>query len=1291
MPGLIRQAHFHFPTNNRIRYQEEAMSAIHVPSSRRLLMLALVTPIAVAILLTLLSLLNAATAQGSEPTVPPTHDLAPSSPPSPPAPRAALPTQPLQQAARSTAATAALPAADRSRPHAVDQDEYARANIAWDAVDGQFGAGVKVQYTVYDHFGAFKGKGEGTAASDGWLNGIGCDCDIAPGDEVEVTSDAGFHAVLLPIPIDGQIDVAADEVSGQMDKAVFPATGGIWVWSQFRDQGAWLAIDIQADGKYTADFSAAVPPFDIQQGDQAEVWYFQADHEWVGTMLYTPRVDAELWFSPGGHSNMWGRAEAGAALTIRTPTAEVHTVADENRNWRAPDIGPLQPGDDITIDVAGLPSVQMPVPDPFDAQADSATDTVWGQIGGRYNKPVEIHGDWDGGYQEVTTDPAGHFTAAFDDVPRGAQGYIRWTAELAAYAGAIYHRPFQTSDLTVRVDYFHEDVYGYYETGHNVWVTVTDSSDAVKATASATTAPIPWEPDRIGFQIPGDEWVPDRPDIEPGDWVHVSVDDGESTDVHVGAVTGHVNVSSDSVSGQINVPWFTQDLSIQCHPWQGAPDNTPGKESTAGPDGDPSYLCQWDPDTEWDIVPGNTVGVWYIGSDANWVGNGFYEPAPNLEVQTWPAGGGEAAAGGRAVFQIQYHNRGDVTGDAVLTATLPAGVTYVADSSGLTPDVLGNQVVWDVGSVQPMTAPHLIQLVVNNTLAAGAKLHIAVDIAAQYDMEWGDNHAEAEVGVSSGSPDLYVNADSSPGDPTPGQLLRYNINFGNNGPVASGLACLTETIPEHTTFVSIEPQSNYQLWKLISSVGRVLEFCADSVPGKWGGELYLNLRLDAGVPYDTQLVNRVEIETAGDSDPDNNVHVNDWTYVRQPRTESAVYKSWGHGSLAVGGVANYWVRYRNEGNVPLHNLVLTDTLPAGTTFVTSVLDAGWGVELPFPPDEINGRQLVWRVGDLDVNEGEQFLLRLLINPDTKPGTLLSNCATLAGSEFEYNPYENDQCADETARAAGPNLRVQKFSHWEGPNRLYFGVRIGNIGTTKEHDVVVTDTFPEGLTLSDWGVDSGGNWDWNLTGNQFTVTFDELEMGGTRWLNLWLDVPDVANGTLFTNNAEITIPSGDVNPADNSDTLVVGTGPDLSVRKWQSGGPSRPEPGDLVTFTLHLENHAQAWGTAGDVWITDTLPAGLEFVSARERLCEGYFCPRDPDRIVGNAFAWSFGTLGNNNWRDLEITALVADTVHAAASLLNTATTRSTDPGDVEPNYADNTSSFTVRVAGAIRYLPLILR
>jgi hypothetical protein len=189
----------------------------------------------------------------------------------------------------------------------------------------------------------------------------------------------------------------------------------------------------------------------------------------------------------------------------------------------------------------------------------------------------------------------------------------------------------------------------------------------------------------------------------------------------------------------------------------------------------------------------------------------------------------------------------------------------------------------------------------------------------------------------------------------------------------------------------------------------------------------------------------------------------------------------------------------------------------------------------------------------------------------------------------------------------------------------------------------------------------------------------------------LGVPDVPHGTLFTNTVEVTTPPDDVNKDDNRDIAVAGTGPDLSVEKWLSGGT--PLPGELLTYTLHFENRAQAWGTNGTFWVTDTLLSGAEFVGAAERLCGPalYFCERSPDREDGTAWAWQYDPWDPNSWNDLVVTVRVTDTAKGGDVLTNKATIASDDPEDIETDTDNNVSIHTVTVAQRPLFLPLQLR
>ena len=164
------------------------------------------------------------------------------------------------------------------------------------------------------------------------------------------------------------------------------------------------------------------------------------------------------------------------------------------------------------------------------------------------------------------------------------------------------------------------------------------------------------------------------------------------------AITGTVDVDDDSVTGRIYAPWFTETLRVDCHEWAGM--GVEGKQSTAGPSGDPPYYCQWDPGSEWDVEPGQDIGVFYEGPDLNHVGTAFRQTIPHVGVGK--GANGEPAEGGTFAFRIDYWNNGDLAEDVVITDTMVGGMTYLTDTSGFPhtgTGAPGDPLVWNVGTV----------------------------------------------------------------------------------------------------------------------------------------------------------------------------------------------------------------------------------------------------------------------------------------------------------------------------------------------------------------------------------------------------------------------------------------------------------------------------------------------------------------------------------------------------------------------------------------------------------------
>ena len=167
------------------------------------------------------------------------------------------------------------------------------------------------------------------------------------------------------------------------------------------------------------------------------------------------------------------------------------------------------------------------------------------------------------------------------------------------------------------------------------------------------------------------------------------------------------------------------------------------------------------------------------------------------------------------------------------------------------------------------------------------------------------------------------------------------------------------------------------------------------------------------------------------------------------------------------------------------------------------------------------------------------------------------------------------------------------------------------GNTDVTNGLFTDYLPSSIggtitascTVLGGGTGSGNNTCCTPTVNTGakTVTCNgyQLKKGGGN-LNIIIDGTATASGEIV-NKAEAFPGTGliDKNPADNVDFLATTVpGPDLSIIKTES--PSTPDPwteDSSATYRLTVTNTSASLTASSLINVTDTLPTGLDFVSA----------------------------------------------------------------------------------------------
>src|SRR5206468_3809964 len=123
--------------------------------------------------------------------------------------------------------------------------------------------------------------------------------------------------------------------------------------------------------------------------------------------------------------------------------------------------------------------------------------------------------------------------------------------------------------------------------------------------------------------------------------------------------------------------------------------------------------------------------------------------------------------------------------------------------------------------------------------------------------------------------------------------------------------------------------------------------------------------------------------------------------------------------------------------------------------------------------------------------------------------------------------------------------------------------------------------------------AGSGWSCSQASGVVTCTRASLAPGAAPAITIVVTAP--SEGGTISNTASVVSSTNDTNSANNtaSESTTVTASADLSITK--SDSPDPVTAGGTLTYTLSVSNAGPS--TATSVSVTDTLPAGVTFVSA----------------------------------------------------------------------------------------------
>lgn len=574
-----------------------------------------------------------------------------------------------------------------------------------------------------------------------------------------------------------------------------------------------------------------------------------------------------------------------------------------------------------------------------------------------------------------------------------------------------------------------------------------------------------------------------------------------------------------------------------------------------------------------DVVVRGPVLIYTSGSSLNVTGGEALPPSLTL---TKAPGSEHFVAGGAPVTYTLTVRNGPVEAHGVkLTDELPAGFEFVEEGSSPSCGFdSGTRVVTcDIGTV---AADDTVTRHIAVRALASAEQGIRENIARVSANDIPEAVAGAEIDVVR---QFNVSIKKlGPGTVTAGNSIKYTLEVTNTGP-SDAAVTVTDSLPFGESPVSMTPVPTTRLTcnaQMLTCTGTLpansvttVTVTADTSP---------NLTAENG-----PLTNTAKVQTEGGT---NSAPAED----QESTAETAVAT---HADLTLEKVRQtspvvagqpvfYKLTVGNDGPSLARNVTITDTLPAGTTFLPSPNGSSpeCTEESAGPPVTV----ICSGLGDLPPQQTRDVVIAISLPANTPEGTPLHNSAVAGSSTPNNAPPASDNAT--VTRVSGISLNKQGPDTPVDPDGpISYNMTVTNDGPSAA-DVTVTDNEPNHVTFTNAASTDG----FTCTGPfspTVTCTFDNMPAHSTAHITITGTVAnDAPPGANIHNIAVATIGGNEVT-RDTEDTHVSKpTGLELtktpSIKEVVAGHP--------LSYTLTVTNHGP--GPANNVTLTDSIPAGF---------------------------------------------------------------------------------------------------
>ena len=411
-----------------------------------------------------------------------------------------------------------------------------------------------------------------------------------------------------------------------------------------------------------------------------------------------------------------------------------------------------------------------------------------------------------------------------------------------------------------------------------------------------------------------------------------------------------------------------------------------------------------------------------------------------------------------------------------------------------------------------------------------------------------------------------------------GGLVTYTIDITNVGPGMAHSVDIKDQLPAGLSLATVQAEEGY-------CAGAICQF--GNLPVGASRTMTVVARVDSSMAAGTVT------NTAAVFSPDAAVVTDTVGTDVAAQASLTVTKVALNNPVMAGGQQSYLIVVANDGPSDAQNVLITDTLPADTTY------SGGD-----PSCSLKSGQVVCAIGVLPAAESRSLFINVTVAAHLPAEAQLTNIVT-ATSPTAATPV-TDSVTSSVQQLPGGLVDLSLVK--SGPvtttagEQLRYTLTITNSGPAAALAVNVLDALPAGVDFVAASSSQG------LCERGISCQLGDLAAGATATVAVTgLVQSGVLTGVQLVNTAQVGSSNTDRNPADNRDAYTTTAEARVRLDILKLANQPNVLVGEPVQYTILVTNSGPSTGR--DVVVSDILPAGLSngMVSSSQGACNRLPC------------------------------------------------------------------------------------